>query len=201
MNNGDVRVFGLVVGGCVLDDIRMRVPHGQEVVIPAEKACKSKDLYRAINQKSIFALPSQPAVQHAAPVTHVREDVLMERNGFLENRCRQLEADNLRLQEENDRLKEAAVLSMAVQEQGRLDTILKAIQDIKGAAPVYVNGANGTVPPARPEVADGTAPSFIPAEISPKDAEVRIGVQRETGESDVSAATSKLRQMRRGAPG
>ncbi len=187
--SGDVRVFGLVAGTHVLEDIRMDVPHGREVVIPADLAARSKDLWRAISQKRIFQLPSQPPPPHAAPVTFIRDDVLQERNRFLEQRNKELE-------DENGRLREALRQSMA---QGdRLDTILKAIQSMPAPQAVYVNGAGPASAP-REEIADGTAPQFIPAEIAPKDAETRIDAKREEAadSSGISAAAERLRKMRK----
>ncbi len=196
MGVGDMRVFGMVVGNYVIHDIGVTVPHGREVTIPADKASKSKDLHKGLSQKSIFLLPSQPAPQHVAPVTHIRDDILQERNGFLEARCKQLEEENKRLLDENQRVQESLRLSASQGEQERMDTILKAIQGIKTGPVTYVNGA---APVSRADVADGTAPQFIPAEIAPKDAESRISTQRQTGDMGVSDAADKLRKMRRGA--
>ena len=187
MSIGDVRVFGLVVGTHVLEDIAMDVPHGQEVVIPADKAARSKDLYRALSQKRIFQMPDRP-VQHTAPVTHIRDDVLQERNQALEQRNRQLETESAQLRE---------ALRVAMAQTDRLDAILRAIEGIPAAATVYVNG-NGTAPvPSVSEVADGTAPQFIPDQIAPKDAQTRIEAKPQTGDSSgISSAADKLRELR-----
>lgn len=190
MSQGDVRVFGLVAGTHVLEDIGMDVPHGREVVIPADKASRSKDLWRAIGQKCIFRLPDQPVPQHAAPVTFIRDDVLQERNSFLEQRNKQLEEENRQLRES---------LRQAMAQQDRLDTILQAIQTMPTPSTVYVNGGSAPAAP-KDEIADGTAPQFIPAEIAPKDAETRIDTKREaTDSSGVSAAADRLRKMRKQA--
>ncbi len=186
MTTGDVRVFGLVVGTHVLEDIGMDVPHGREVVIPADKAARSKDLYRALSQKRIFLLPAQP-VQHTPPPTIIRDDVLQERNQFLEQRNKQLE-------EENGQLREQLRMSMAHGE--RLDVILKAIQNMPAPQVVHKNGAGHAAAPVS-EVADGTAPQFIPDQIAPKDAETRIAAKTEMAESGVSSAADKLRELRR----
>jgi hypothetical protein len=190
MSNGDIRVFGLVAGTHVLEDIGMDVPHGVEVIIPAEKASRSKDLYKAIGQKCIFQLPSAPAPTHAAPGTHIREDILQERNQFLEQRNKQLEEEIKQLR---------ADLGSARAQQESLDTILKAIRDVKVPAAVYVNGGPAVAQKPQQELADGSAPQFIPNEIAPKDAETRIDmVRQETADSEVSGAAGKLRKMRRG---
>lgn len=193
MSTGDIRVFGLVAGTHVLEDIGMDVPHGREVTIPAEKAARSKDLYRAINQKKLFVLPSQPPPAQA-PLGHISDSLLQERNHFLEERNKQLE-------EENRGLREA--LRAAIAQQDRLDRILKAVEAVKLPETIYVNGGAGAAQAApREEIADGAAPHFIPAEIAPRDAETRIDSQRESVESSgVSAAAERLRKMRRESGG
>jgi hypothetical protein len=196
MGTGDVRVFGLVAGTHVLEDIGMDVPHGREVIIPADKAARSKDLYRAIGQKRIFQLPSQPSPQHMAPAGHVHDDVLQERNRFLEHRCKQLEEEKQRLQEENHGLQASLRSALAQHEKDGLNTILQAIQGLKASGTV---AASGQAPLPREELADGTAPSYIPSNITPLDAETHIEVRRETGDSDVSMAAERLRRLRRGA--
>jgi hypothetical protein len=194
MNPGDYIVFGLVPPSHLIVDIAMDVPYGREIVIPADKANGSKDLHRAINQKKIFRLPDQPVPRHLPPLGHIRDDILQERNSFLEVRCKQLEAENRELQETSRQLQETLRLTAEQQNQTGLDTILKAIQAIKAGA-VYVNGTSSA---PKDDVADGTAPQFIPNEITPKDAETRIGVQRSTGDSGVSTAADRLRKMRQG---
>lgn len=89
----------MVVGTQPLADIGMDVPYGREVIIPAEKAARSRDLYKAISQKQIFQLPAQPGPQHVAPLGHVKDDLLQERNQFLEQRCKHLDEENKQLRE------------------------------------------------------------------------------------------------------
>lgn len=189
MTTGDVRVFGLVAGTHVLEDIGMDVPHGREVIIPAEKAARSRDLYRAIGQKCIFLLPPQPVPQHAAPHTFIRDDVLQERNQFLESHNKALEEENRSLREQ---------LRAALAQQDRLDAILRAIQNMPAPQVVQVAGSAGLLPPPKEEIADGTAPQFIPDQIAPKDAETRIAVKTQTADSSsVASAADKLRELRK----
>ena len=182
-----MRVFGLVVGTHVIADIGMAIPHGREVLIPGDKVVRSRDLQRALTQKCVFQLPPNPP-QHVAPPTHVRDDVLQER-------VRSLEVQNKHLQEENDQLRES--LRGALAHQGRLDTILEAIQQAK-LGPLPGSPGAQTIPAPRDELADGTAPQFIPDTIAPKDAEIRIDVVKHSADSSVSDAAEKLRKMRRG---
>jgi hypothetical protein len=188
VNPGDVRVFGLVAGTHVLEDIGMDVPHGREVIIPADKAARSRDLYKAIGQKCVFRLPDQPMPTHVAPVSHIRDDVLHERNQFLEKRNKQLEEENIQLRDS---------LRTAMAQQDRLDTILQAIKAVKLPDTIHVNGHHAA-PAARTEIADGTAPQFIASEIAPKNADTRIGVQGEAGDFVVTDAAEKLRKLRKG---
>ena len=167
----------------------MDVPHGREVIIPADKAARSKDLWRAISQKCIFKMPNIPPPARG-PLGHVGDSLLQERLVFLEQRCKQLEDENTTLRES---------LRSALAQGDRLDTILSAIQSMPAPQVVHVNG-HGSAPAApREEIADGTAPQFIPSEIAPKDAETRIDTKRETGDSsNVNVAAERLRKMRQG---
>jgi hypothetical protein len=188
MSAGDVRVFGLVAPQHVIEDIAIVVPHGREIVIPADKAGRSKDLYRAINQKCIFKLPDPPAPVHQAPITHVKDDILQQR-------CQFLEARNRLLEEENAGLRES--LRAAMSQQAQLDSILQAVKN------VTVVGGYGVAPVAaapREELADGTAPQFIPGDIAPKNAEARIDLVTTEADdsSSVSDAAARLRKMRKG---
>jgi hypothetical protein len=186
MSTGDVRVFGLVTPTHVLEDICMDVPHGREVVIPADKANRSRDLYRAISQKCVFKLPDLPPPAHVAPVTYLRDDVLQERNHHLETR-------NKHLEEENAQLREA--LKEALSQRTQLDAILAAVHNVK--IPTVMVAGQAAAP--RTDVADGTAPQFIPEEIAPKDAAVRIDrVAQEADSAGISDAAAKLRKMRKG---
>jgi len=187
--SGDVRVLGLVAGTHVLEDIGMDVPYGVTVSISAEKAARSKDLHRAISQRCIFALPSHPsgpAVFQQNQPQQVGDGVLLER---------------IRALEEEKRLLQMAILQSNEAQQQKFDAILAAIQaQATVQRVVHVNGNGGNVTPSRHEVADGEAPTFIPSEIHPKDAESRIESQKDSaGASGVSDAAERLRKMRQGS--
>lgn len=186
--SGDVRVLGLVAGTHVLEDIGMDVPYGVTVSISAEKAARSKDLHRAISQRCIFALPSHPsgpALFHQNPPQQVGDGVLLERIRALEEEKRQLQM---------------AIIQSNDAQQQKLDAILLAIQAQATVQQVIHVNSNGNVLPPRHEVADGEAPTFIPSEIHPKDAESRIESQKDSaGASGVSDAAERLRKMRQGS--
>lgn len=180
----DIRVIGLVMGTHVIEDIAMDVPHGVTVTIPADKAAISKDLWRGIGQKCMFQLPSAPPPAHV-PIQRMADDTpLHERIHALQERNKQLE-------EENQALKEGLRTSQQDQ-QRKLDSILSAIQT--GA---FVQRAGKGVGILATELADGQAPTFIPSEIRPKEAETRIESRKEEAEgAGISGAVERLRKMR-----
>ena len=144
-----------------------------------------------------FLCANPKQIQHTAPVGHVPDDVLQERNRFLEHRCKQLEEENRRLQDENRSLQTSIRDTLAQHEKDHLSTILQAIQGLKASGGAIPVSAQASL--SREEIADGTAPSYIPSSITPLDAETHIEVRRETGDSDVSMAAERLRKLRRGA--
>ena len=85
--NGDVRVMGLVVPAHLIEDIRVSVARGVTVIIPAGQATRSKDLWRAINQKCLFQLQSQGTPMTVPPSGGV---VSLDTSG-LQNRLKALE--------------------------------------------------------------------------------------------------------------
>ena len=188
--SGDIRVIGLVAGTHVIEDIGRDVPHGVTVTIPGELALQSKDLWRAISQKCLFQLPT------AAPPPHMSTPVFTDSDkAVLEAQIRELETQVRVLEAENRALKE---LAQTTASSDKLDAILMAIQ----SGQMSMGAATGGVrPAARPsqEVADGTAPTFLPSEIRPRDVDARIEERKETQVSDVSSAAGRLRKLRKGA--
>jgi predicted nuclease with TOPRIM domain len=198
MNPGDVHVHGLVVNTHVIEDIRIDIPYGRDVVIPADKAAVSRDLWRAINQKKLIQLFPQATSMSMPSIIHIRDDVLQERNQTLERRCKSLEEENRNLQEENKNLRESnkslqEALKASVQQQNQLDSILNLLQS--GG----IQRSNGPEVLSFPkEVADGNVPMFFPSDLVPKDTVSRIEVKQEVDtSSDVSGNSEKLRKLRR----
>jgi hypothetical protein len=189
---GDVTVFGTVAGTYVIEDICMDVPHGQTVVIPADKAARSKDLWRGVSSKCLFQLHSGSGPGTAAtPPRTTPDDVLQQRLQHYEQRNRFLEEENAQLKE---RLAEATGYNQ------KLDAVLAAIQGIPASTVIVQQGVSGTATSSpRTDLADGSAPAFIPSEIKPKEATARIEVKQETAESDVAGAAGRLRKLRQGA--
>jgi len=198
--SGDVRVIGLVAGTHIIEDIGMDVPHGVTVTIPGDMAIRSKDLWRGISQKCLFQLPSAapPPGQYlpATPaVSVIQPDPDRPR---LEARIRELENKVLTLEVENRLLRELRGEPQGTQNRdSKIDSILEALQNatLSGPRPMFGGGTS-----RKEEVADGTAPTFLPSEIRMRDADVRIDIQGESSTtSDVSGAAERLRKMRQGS--
>jgi hypothetical protein len=186
---GDIRVFGLVAGTHIIEDIGMDVPHGMTVTIPGELAIRSKDLWRALSQKCLFQLPAAApplALPQQAPGGDLDRLRAESRAIVLEGQVRSLEAANMALQ--------AVVQGFQARDQ-KLDTILTAIQS--GMVFAQQPGVSAQAI-TKQEVADGTAPMFLPSEIRPKGVDARIDVQSESTESDIATTAEKLRRLRQG---
>lgn len=185
---GDIRVIGLVAGTHIIEDIGMDVPHGMTVTIPGDLAVRSKDLWRALSQKCLFQLPAAapPPQQQQVPGADLDRIRAESRAMALEGQVRSLEAANLALQ--------AVVQGFQARDE-KLDSILTAIQS--GMVFAQQPGAS-TQAVTKQEVADGTAPMFLPSEIRPKGVDARIDVQSESTESDISSTAEKLRRLRQG---
>lgn len=174
--SSDVTVFGLLVPTCVLHDIGMDVPHGETVVIPAEKAQRSKDLWRSIGQKQIFRLMQGP--QSKKPFPPLDPHILP-----IPDRTKELEA-------ENQALKTALSTQAA-----KLDTILSLLQAGIPLSALTAAPRASTAPVS--QVVGGEAPAFIPSSITPENSEARIEPKRaEVDNTDVSGAAGKLRELR-----
>lgn len=185
--NGDVRVVGLVSGTHLIEDIGRDVPYGVMVTIPADLALSSKDLWRGVESKCLHRIPA--VLSNAVDQEKVR----------LRQYITELESHLARLTQENEALKaqlsEKSTL-VAPSYDAKLDSILAAIQNVALVAPGSV-GTNVTT--KRPtEMVDGSAPTFLPSEIKPKDVDARIDVQGEKAESSgLSEAAEKLRKLRK----
>lgn len=181
----DVKVIGLVAGTHLLEDIQMDVPFQTTVVIPAEKACRSKDLWRAISAKQIFQLHSGSNL--GAPSSPVSE---------WKDKCEQLEKENGELRQKLSA--QDAMLAKQLEElnnlrqeqQGKLDMILQMLA--KGV-PVGTAPASGF---SHIVVSEGV-PTFIPSTITPENVETRIEAnQTEAENPGLSGAAKTLRQLR-----
>lgn len=192
--NGDVRIVGLVAGRHVIEDIGRDVSFGETILIPAEMALRSVDLWRAISQKCVFRIPA--SMMTAEP--HGVDDMEKAR---LTQYITELESRLVRLQAENDSLRAKLQETKAPMGdpnlEAKLDTILAAIQSTPKVVHVHGDGPQRVVP--KEDVVDGSAPTFLPSEITLKDVETRIDIQGEKSEaSGVSEASKALSKLRKG---
>lgn len=184
---GDITVLGIHPTVCVLADIGMGISHGTTVVIPAEQATRSRDLWRAISQKYLFQLKSGVLT----PNTSLNP--LQTENAELRERVRLLE-------EENHVLREAQRL-VGKEEHGKLDAILTLLQGASQGTPRSILGTAPSlvsVPAeAHVEVVEIEPPPFIPSKIrSDEPMHVRVQTEKEASEGSVTEAASRLRELR-----
>jgi hypothetical protein len=193
-SNGDVRVIGMVAGNHVLEDIGRDVPFRTLVIIPEDQALMSKDLWRSISQGALCQIPSAPYPSSTAALPDP-DKIRMEKYAT------ELEGHVVRLQTENDALKRQ-LEGGADQHSAKLDEILKAIKSgVMVAPPQPAQQQAAASRPVPEETVDGSAPTFLPSEIKPRDIEARINIQGEESNSDaVSDAADRLRQLRKNDP-
>jgi len=177
---GDVTVFGLTMGHCLIEDIRVIVPHMEVVVIPANDAYRSKDVWRAINMRKVFHLhagtKSWPTGAPPAPAQ-------VDQTKLLEQALEEQRAQN------------AAVLQ-AMTEQGALvKKLTETVANLRGvqAPPVTASVA----PQQQDELPSGDAPVFVPSTVKPEVTEQRIRSKESTSDAvGVSEARAQLRSIR-----
>jgi hypothetical protein len=160
----------------------MDVPCGVTVTIPGELAVRSKDLWRAVSQKCVFQLPSMSPPQQSS-------STFLDK-GQLEAQVKELYTQVKTLADENRSLRESLQANSQIYSK-KLDSILSTLQN----KAIFVNREADLV--SSNEVADGTAPMFIPSEIRPKDVSVRIDVQGEVVKSDVASVAEQVRKVRK----
>lgn len=197
---GGLTVVGIVTGTHVLEDIQVAVPHRVAVYIPAEQALRSKDLYRALGQGRIFKLDGgfRSAPMGTPPPSPSNE--LQLRNDELEKENHRLRQDLGASERRNQGLQQALEAL-----HGQLDAILNVLGRIESKDPVPLVLAQGQLVAASAQskaaavgVVGGDAPAFVPDNIKPADAEVRIKVETSSSKAtNVADAASKLRELRK----
>jgi hypothetical protein len=203
-SKGDIRVIGRVGGTHVIEDIQRDVPFRTLVIIPEEQALMSKDLWRAISQGCLEQLTSAP---YPAGATVPAPDE-SEKVRRLEQYCADLESQLVRAKSENDALKRKLEAG-ANSHSAKLDEILMAIQagiKVVPAAPAVHPAPQLTATELRPvsldDVVDGSAPTFLPGVIVPKDVDTRINIQGEAATSEAfTDASDRLRRLRKKSTG
>lgn len=175
---GDVTVFGITMGQYVIEDIRVIVPQHEVVVIPADKAFQSRDLWRAINQRKVFQLHAgtktwpngqvPPAVETAA---------LADQNKMLEQALADQKAQN------------AAVLEAMAEQSRVIQQLMQTVTNLRVAP-------GASAPQTENPSAD--APMYVPSTVKPDVIEQRIKTQQSSSDaSGVDNARSKLRAFRK----
>jgi len=195
---GDIRVIGMVGGTHVIEDLQRDVPYRSLVIIPEDQALMSKDLWRAISQGCLLQLTSAPYPTGGLMPGPDNEKARLEKY------CVELESRLVLLQNENDALKRQ-LDGGANAYAAKLDEILNAVTAglLASSRMVPASGHVGAQAPVqRPnEVVDGSAPTFLPGEIVPKDLDARINIQGEASTSEaVSDAADRLRRLRKKGP-
>ena len=196
-SRGDIRVIGMVGGTHVIEDLQTDVPYRSLVIIPEDQALMSKDLWRAISQGCLMQLTSAPYPTGSAATLPDSEKVRLEQY------CTELESRLVYLQTENDALKRQ-LEGGASAYSAKLDEILTAIQAGIKVVPVPAAVAHlgvASVAPLVDSAVDGSAPTFLPREIVPRDLDLRINIQGEASTSEgVSDAADRLRRIRKNGP-
>lgn len=191
MEIGGISVVGLAMGEHFLSDIQVVVPHRVPVYIPAEKALRSKDLYRALSQGTIFKLDGgtgyvqRPDTKDSAGVA-----VLKQEN---ERLSRELAV----AQQQIALLKEQLQAPSAIQSQ--MTSIMEALGRIEATPKVVTQVMSGTQSTPTVEatgVVGGEVPMFLPDMSMPDTAEVRLNIQQSVSEDSVTGAASTLRALR-----
>lgn len=198
----DMTVVGMVGGMHVIEDIRVAVPFKIAVNITPEQVLRSKDLHRDIQQKKILQLNGHRAFPVPSPHAPQKDNGAFVRIGMLEKENKELRRKLLEAERRNQGLQD--LLGGLQAQLGGFQAALGRIESLPGLAnPVVVQAAPvaASAPVAAAPVSEavgGEAPLFIPGEIAPKDAQANIKVADETSTtSNVSAATSKLKELRR----
>lgn len=184
----DVTVVGLAMGTFLIEDLAMDIPFGIAVTIPAEKALRSKDLWRGISQRSLMQIkqvvgaPSNATVATTAGVpVRGRDDLERENQALREHIARQEKAQ--------------------VETDAKLDKILAALSTglpaVVPQAPTTRSNAVARQPQA-PAIVEPEAPMFIPSTIKPADVKTQVEVEKSSSEtSAISEATDRLKALRR----
>lgn len=204
MNLGGIVVCG-VTEDVLLEDIRMVVPKGEAIAIPAELVVQSKDLYRQLSVGAIFQLnknsrglrpnpPQEVALEHSEP-----QPVVIAAHAEVES----LKSENTRLAEENKALqervsvltRETSLLKDSLGIGDRLDQMMAMLKNgIVQGLPVQASKGD-PFPSSGEEV-----PVFIPSQIKMDDVDTsRLSTPESTETTSgagVSRAANALRKLK-----
>ncbi len=197
---GGFTVTGLVTGGWLIEDIRVSVPHGVAVFIPADDAYRSKDLWRAIQQGRVFQLTGGAGLAVEPPVSKPES----------KNRdVSELESENksLRRQLGEERRQKSALQRSIEGMQAQLASISSFFGKVEsGEVPLMIASPQMTAPVAslapsqvEPNEAVGReVPNFIPDNLAPEGAKASLDVKAEVVKGTSVSDTAKLLRKARG---
>lgn len=208
MSKGDVKVVAVRTGTVMIEDIAVDVPHGLAVTVPAEKALRSRDLYRLISQRMLFQIHAGP-IHMAAPLPDMVPPpkpepppaALVEPHSVAREAMLEAEVRHLRgVLDQREQVLYAALIASqdrASAVEGKLDQVLTALA--RQPAVVVAQGVPAQAArPAANEVLSSDAPLFIPSEIKRTDIEAHVAIESESQESTVGDAKAALRKLRKG---
>ena len=199
----DIRVIAVKTGMVLIEDIGIDVPYGNVVSIPAEKALRSKDLYRLLSQRMLFQLHAGavhgpnplpladfPKLEPSPPVANAES----RREGALEQQVSMLRA----ALEQRETVFVAALMSQQAQFAELLQAVRSQPQTVVVQAAPGAGPGTATRQPSPNAMPSMDAPMFIPSEIKPKDVDARVTIESTSQESGVGDATAALRKLRNG---
>jgi hypothetical protein len=189
---GGMLVTKSSTGSFLIEDIKICVTHGGTgTYICADDAVNSSDLYRAINSGVLMLLVDsmpQVPVKPAQQPGFSKEELLQNENQELREALARSTQQGDSLQTSMSSLQDQLTTLLAA--VGRIETAPKAVQTI-----VVAEGQARSIQAQEPSE---RLPVFVPDDLIPKDAEVRINFHTETAEKDTTSDTvSKLRELRR----
>ena len=178
----DVIVFGGTMGGHFIEDINVHVPQNMTVVIPAEQAIRSHDLWRALSQRTLFRL------HHGPPPGPMTMPALVTASIDVSAQSRELQ-ETLAEQKELT----AALRKQMAEQSALLETLVHALAQVQGQT-AQVSSSE----PRRDKASAQDVPTFIPATIKPENAETRINANMgEAEDSGLAESRSRLRNFRK----
>jgi len=197
MNPGDLVVCG-VVTDVLLEDIRISVPKGHAVTIPADLALRSIDLHRQLSAGTIFQLNVNSLLSlkvRPEPDVPREEQQQVSQGRVPSQEALTLQAEVNRLQAEVSRLQTENADLRAFNEKinARFDEVVGMLRHQQ---PSSSSAQKALVSSLREE--EGNVPLYIPAQIRPEVDALRIETQEKTSESaGVNQAAGALKRFKR----
>lgn len=182
---GGVLVTKTSTGSHFLEDIRVSVCHGGDTFISAENYLNSADLHRAINSKIITVLVNTLAEVPKLPAITMPDESLRHENNLLRDALTKQSKQNAELQN-----------SMVILQE-QMTALLGVVSKAQPTQVTYVTSAPAEVRAPNLPVSEDI-PIFIPTDLVPTDADVKISYSDSHTTEDSSTETlSQLRKVRK----